>query len=790
MCFQQEGRAMNNNPAQLYNGSARVPLDGEWTLRHFLEGSKVITKPDDLLAADLTPLPATVPGNVEIDLMAAGEIKDPFFGDNCLQLRPLEFHQWWYERHFPSPSFKNPELVFEGLDCIADIWLNGKKIASTDNAMIPHRVSLRGLLRRPGEDNVLFVCIKSPLNAVRDIAPEPWMNGHSFGIEMLRLRKPSHCFGWDIMPRIVSAGIWRSVYIENRPDTGIDDVYITTRSCSEERARLHVWLHFHTDALVIQDFQVRLRGQCGDSSFELIRTMPFTWDQFQFEVQRPLLWWPRGYGEPNLYDVTVEILHQSQVVAARSLKLGIRTIELERTELNTPEHPGKFRFLVNGVPVFAKGSNWVPADALHSRDAERIPAMLALFADMGCNMVRCWGGNVYEPKLFYDICDREGIMVWQDFSMACGAYPQDEGFLAQMRREAEIVVRDRRQHACIALWAGDNECDSGYVGWFGNYRDPARNRITREVLPQVIDRLDPVRPYLPSSPYISPAIVALKGKDYLGPEQHLWGARDYFKSSFFANNTACFASEIGYHGCPAVSSIKKFISQDRLWPWADNPEWAVHATDPVPGLSGLHTRIELMAKQIREFFADKPDNLRDFALASQIVQAEAKKFFVERFRVQKWRTSGILWWNMIDGWPQFSDAIVDYYFTKKLAYFYLQRVHQDLCIIMAEPEAWNCAIVACNDSRVERRGHCRVMRDESRTMVLDLDFTVPANSNAVIGKIPVRRGDQQLYLLEWESDGVRGVNHYILGLPPFTLNQYKRWLPHIQGINPFDWSSN
>ena len=781
---------MNHGSAQLFNGSARVPLDGPWTLRHFLEGTLSITKPDDLVAADLRAIPATVPGNVELDLMAAGELEDPFYADNCLKLRPYEFHQWWYEHHFPSPSFKNPELVFEGLDCFAEVWVNGKKVASTSNALIPHRLPLRGLLRHPGEDNVLFVCLKSPLNAVREAPLEPWMSAHAFGIEMLRIRKPAHCFGWDIMPRIVSAGIWRPVAIENRPEVEIDDVYITTRSCSEERARLQAWVHFRTAEPVLQDFQIRLRGRCGESSFSVERLMPFVWNQFQFDVSRPRLWWPRGYGEPDLYDVTVEILHRGQVVAARGVKLGIRTIELDRTDLNTPENPGRFRFLVNGTPVFVKGSNWVPADALHSRDAERIPRMLELFSDMGCNMLRCWGGNVYEPKVFYDICDREGIMVWQDFAMACGAYPQDEDFLAQLRQEAECVVRERRQHACLALWAGDNECDSGYVGWLGNYRDPGRNRITREVLPQVLDRLDPTRPYLPSSPYISPPIVALKGNDRLGPEQHLWGARDYCKSPFYANNTACFASEIGYHGCPAVSSVKKFISPARLWPWLDNPEWGVHATDPVPGVSHLNTRIDLMARQITEVFSDPPGSLRDFALASQIVQAEAMKYFVERFRTRKWRTSGILWWNMIDGWPQFSDAVVDYYFTRKLAYFYLQRVHQELCVIMSDPESWNCPITACSDSRRERRGHCRVMRDETRTMVLDLDFTVPANSNAVIGQIPAARGARQLYLLEWESDGIRGVNHYIFGTPPLDLNLYRRWLSHIQGIDPFEWSSN
>ena len=768
----------------------RLDLGGTWTMRHFLEGEKNINTPDELLCAALDSIPAQVPGNVEIDLQAAGTIPDPFFGLNSTGLRPYEFHQYWYERHFTTPAFSDPELVFEGLDCIADVWLNGKKIASTDNALIPHRFSLRGKLRHVGEDNVLMVCLKSPLNAVRGEDMEPWERAHGFGVELLRLRKPAHCFGWDIMPRIVSAGIWRPVYIEDRPKNEIEDIYIFTERCDAGSAALRAVVKTRNDALVIDGFKLRLRGRCGDASFEHCRPLQFVWDQFAFTVSKPKLWWPRGYGEANLYEVVVELLHHDEVVASKTVTLGIRTVMLDHTELNTPEHPGRFNFIVNGVPVFIKGSNWVPADTLHSHDAARIPAILELFRDMGCNMARCWGGNVYEAKEFYDICDRYGIMIWQDFSMACAAYPQDEGFLARFRREAEIVVKERRQHACIALWAGDNENDSGYVGWWGLYRDPGQNRLTREVLPQVLQRLDPHRPYLPSSPFITPSIVALKGNERIGPEQHLWGPRDYYKSNFYANNNACFASETGYHGCPAITSLKKFISPDKLWPWYDNPEWAIHATDPIPGVSHIDGRIKMMADQTLEVFGKIPDNLDDFAFASQFVQAEAKKFFVENFRLRKGRTGGILWWNMMDGWPQISDAIVDYYFTKKLAYYFLKRVHKELCVMMSEPDSWHCQVVIGNDSQRERKGHFTVKRGEDKSVVLEGDFTSPANHNITVGRIRAPRSAQELYLLEWEADGERGANHYILGTPPFALEQWQRWLPIIRDLEPFEWTCN
>ncbi|MDX9979207.1 MAG: glycoside hydrolase family 2 [Lentisphaeria bacterium] len=761
----------------------RLSLDGQWELVHFLEGSRFAGSPKELKALGLPAIAATVPGNVELDMVRAGELPEPFFGMNTTLLRPLEFHEWWYRREFASPDYGAAELVFEGLDCFATVWLNGQLLGTSANAMIAHRFDASLALAAPGKTNELVVRLASPVNAVRDCPIGPADRAQSCNGDSLWARKPPHAYGWDIMPRALSAGIWRPVRLEERRATDWTNLFLRTFRAGEQRAELELDFAFRTGEPMLDGFSLQIEGACGDSTFRHTQRLFFSAGHIRFGVNKPRLWWPRGYGEAALYDVTVTLLHNGEAVAARTLKTGIRTVELDRTDVNTREKPGHFFFKVNGERIFCKGSNWVPADAFHSRDAERIPDLLALFADMECNMLRCWGGNVYEPHLFYDICDREGILVWQDFAMACASYPQTPDFQEMLREEAEWVVCELRNHPSIALWAGDNECDCGYLGWWGKRVDPATNVLTRQVLPEVANRLDPSRPYLPSSPYIASEVFALGGNLELAPEQHLWGPRDYYKSDFYAKNTACFASEMGYHGCPNASSLAKFISPAKLWPARNNDEWLLHSTDPMPGVSNITYRIELMHKQVLEVFGEIPDTLEEFAFASQIIQGEAKKFFLEIFRQHKWRKSGVLWWNMVDGWPQISDAIVDYYFGKKLAYHYLKRVHGQLAVIVREPGAWNASVVVSNDSRQARQGTYRIWDADTDETVLAGEFRVPANENAELGTIRTPCSAQRLFLIEWESDGRKGCSHYLLGTPPFSLADYRRRLPKIAALD-------
>jgi beta-mannosidase len=408
---------------------------------------------------------------------------------------------------------------------------------------------------------------------------------------------------------------------------------------------------------------------------------------------------------------------------------------------------------------------------------------MELLKDIGCNALRCWGGNIYEGPLFYQYCDELGIMVWQDFAMACGVYPTDGEFKTAIYGETVKVIRLLRQHPSIILWSGDNEGDQ-FVAGDGYGRDPNLNRITREVLPDAVYNEDPARPFLPSSPYIDGEAAKLP-QEYLS-ENHLWGPRDYFKSNFYKGSLSRFASEIGCHGSVSVKSMKRFISPEKLWPWQNNDEWIVHAASPETDKNGSYVyRIELMAKQIRELFGTIPETLEDFVLASQISQGEAKKFFVELFRTQG-RRSGIIWWNLIDCWPQWSDAVADYYFNKKLAYFYLRQSQRPLILTFAEPENWKlvlCASNLCGKGVLEFS--YQVKDFSSGETLLSGKGSCPDQGIFELEALPYSQGEKKIYLIEWTSrdsgEDYSGRNHYLAGNPPFDLAFYRDFLKKEYG---------
>ena len=780
-----------------------ISLDGNWRLAHLKEGQ--VAHPDDLATAGVELIAAHVPGNVELDLVRAGALAEPFYADNVRRLRPLEFEEWWYTREFEVPREEAGqawELVFAGLDTLATVWVNGVEVGRAANMLIEHRFDVTDTLR-PGEVNRIAVRLGSELNYARRFHYDAVVRGAEYREEGLFIRKAPHVWGWDIMPRVVSAGIWRSVWLEVRPPTAIEQIYYWTGNVGLDGATLGVRFQFRTDAPTLDGFTMRFRGVCGQHTFEFEWPVEFVAGGCRIPVPGARLWWPKGYGEPNLYTVTAQLCRDGHVLAERVDRIGIRKLVVDRTEragaawsprgaaggvtrVDVPPDPeSHFVFIVNDQPIMVKGANWVPLDAFHSRDAGRVEQAVALFDDLGCNMIRCWGGNVYQDRRFFDLCDEGGILVWQDFSYACCRYPQTEDFLAQVREEAQAIVAKLRNHPSLALWCGDNEIDAMYLG---EGLSPEHNRLTREVLPQVVHRCDPHREYVPSSPYVPPSV----SKAFLAgdarawryaPEQHLWGPRGYYKGAFYTQHSAHFIGEIGYHGCPNVSSIRRFISAEKLWPWQDNDEWQVHSVYHWQHGAIDRDRIQLMANQVRELFGAIPDDLEAFALASQITQAEAKKFFIESTRLRKWHTSGILWWNVIDGWPQFSDAIVDYYFGKKLAYHYIWRVQRPVSVIVGEqgPDKY-LPVVVSNDTRCPAEVSYQVWDADSAEEVVGGAFTVPANQNWQVGRIRTYASDQRLYLISWEVDGRTYGNHYLAGMPPFSLERYRAWLQAIAAL--------
>lgn len=727
-------------------------------------------------------IPAQVPGNVLGDLQRAGMIPDPYFGNNSDALRPYEFIDWEYRTTFSMPEFSECEtlqLVFEGIDTVAEVILNGRTVGNFANMFIEHRITVERdwLLLK---ENELVVRIQSPVNYARQFKPVPYNRvNNPYCFESLFVRRPMHTYGWDIAPRLVGAGLWRPVKLEILKPTRWTDLYLATVDISAKSALLQFCWNFTTDAADLMGYEAHLVFQCGDHHIEKHFPLYFTSGAQEIRVSNPRLWFPHGSGEANLYTVTLELIRYGKIVDTRILKTGIRTIELQRTETLDESGKGEFVFLVNGRKTFIMGSNWVPSDALHGEHPERVKKNLDLFLELGCNMVRCWGGNVYEDQSFFDYCDEHGLMVWQDFMFACETSPQNAEFLDAVRQEAESVIRALRNHPSLALWCGDNECDELFFFLKSHAKLlPSTNRISRELLPHAVAMLDPVRDYLPSSPYLSDELK-LKNARYRSTEQHLWGPRDTWKGRFYKENCAVFASETGYHGMTDAESIRRFIPESEL----NNRHgmaWNCHASQQCGNLNGPYSyRNKLMEDQAKGFWGYLADDLTEFMKCSQIVQAEAVKFLIELFRTAKWNKTGLIWWNVIDCWPQFSDAVTDYYYVRKLAFYYIKQIQQPVTLIVSDPEAWNCSLTAVNDTAENVTEKYKVTDLMTGELFAEGEFEVQADSAVQVCQFPVCQGEQRMLLIEWENGGKTSYNHYLLGNAPFNFAQYGQWLKKL-----------
>lgn len=713
---------------------------------------------------------ATVPGNIELDLMREGIIPDIYFGTGSYETQKYEnLHLYYYTSFdYEKRMGFDCELVFGGVDTAAEIYLDGELLGFVENMLHPHSFSLNE--KTEGTHEILVHIIPATIYARRFEVPAMCF-GLKYNQDAIQLRKPGYMFGWDIMPRIVSGGLWRPVELHYLPRARICDPYTYTDNLSDDnrRARLKTTFTVKTDEDFMTDFSVILEGRCKESSFRSEHKLFNASNRINTVVTDPELWWPKNYGEQNLYDVTITLLFKGEVCDRVSYRLGIRYLWLKRT--STAGDDGDFCFIVNGKRIFVMGTNWVPCDALPSRHDEYTIRNIEMANDLGCNMIRCWGGNAYPSKLLYDYCDEHGIMIWQDFSFACGHYPDDDRIAELTKQEVRAVVKEKRQHPSLALWAGDNECDVFVVPYWESSADDNRppafinpnfNRLTRDTIMRELRNHDATRPYLPSSPYLD-EMAYRYGKP---AEDHIWGPRDFFKGDYYLHPACHFASEIGYHGCPSPDSIRKFIPENSMpknsiEEICDNPDWLIHAAGMVPTKEDnpYAYRLPLMISHVKRIFGSADGSLDDFARMSQISQAEAKKYFIESFRTEKWRKTGILWWNVADGWPQVSDAIVDWYGTKKLAYSYIKRSQQPLCLICSEPCDGVISLIAANDSRSDLCVSFKVTDLSDNTELASGEFTVCSDGKMTVATLPERKGG--FYLIEWQSGSLSGKNHYV-----------------------------
>lgn len=785
-------------------------VDNEWKLFFGLQDKNAPNTPEELQKSDLTNLLATVPGNVEIDLERDGIIKNPMLGDNVYDLRQYETYHWWYFTEFDKPDTtedERVELCFDGIDCVADIWLNNHLIASVENMFVEHHFDITESLQ---DKNKLHVHIKSTELKTRDYVRNHWGIRQDQLSQSVSIRKAPHMFGWDIMPRLLSAGIWKDVKLEIIQPSYFSSVYWVTKELDTKNntASMYVDWQFHTNRLNIDDLKLTFELQRnGQVVFEKTISVITTVGRENLSNLNDIeFWWPKGFGSAALYQARVTLTDiANNVLSINTQEIGIRTAELIYTPINTKENPGDFHFRINGEKIFVKGTNWVPLDALHSRDIQHLETAFNMLLDLNCNMVRLWGGNVYESDDFYRLCDENGIMVWQDFSMGCTLYPQDIDFQHKIKIEAEKVIRRLRHHPSLVLWAGNNENDVSLTWWRAqDHINPNTDVISREVLSRAVREWGPETPYLPSSPFISQEAFMINQRvvEEYSPERHLWGPRGYYKAPFYTEQNAKFVSEIGYHGCPNISSLKKMMSPEYVYPWDVkeihraklnnsrlekqkllelfkwNKEWQCKATNSHPNSNWQKHRNSLMLSQIYEVFGEIPLDLEDFILASQAVQAEAMKFFIEFWRMDKGNRNGILWWNLRDGWPIISDAIVDYYGGKKLAYGYIKNVQRDVCVMIGDAISNGHAVTVVNDTRQSQKVEVLIKDAETGELLLEQDCYANENGKEILGYLPGIKNDA-LWLIEYTVNGEKFKNHYIAYQPPLSFKQCEKWLTEL-----------
>ncbi|MBO4491326.1 MAG: hypothetical protein J5944_08215 [Lentisphaeria bacterium] len=729
-------------------------------------------------------IPARVPGNVLADIVRAGKAEDPFNGENALAFRPFEYLDFEYTSTFATPDFadgERVELVFGGVDTIAEYILDGERIAQSRNMFVEQRLDITAYTA-PGRTHTLKVLLQSPVNYARRFRVPAHARAQDYNYEALYLRKARHSFGWDILPRLPGAGLWRPVRIEINSPTDWEELYLRTIQILPEGALFYLNWSLRTDEAELDDFSAELVLTCGEQRFTHRFTPRFVCGKTYFFLPDPKLWWPAGSGDAPLYEAELTLFLRGRCAAVRKFHTAVRTITLDYREKAQGAAEDRFDFIVNGRKIYIRGINHVPVNALHGENADRRFEALEAARELHCNMVRIWGGGVYEDDDFYDWCDRHGMMVWQDFMFACECPPHDDWFLHEVAEEAASILKKLRNHPSLALLCGDNECDVIHRS-SSPYLPPSHNAVTRRILPEAVGEYAPETAYIPSSPFLSDEVWRASGR-FLPPELHPWGDRYDWKSDYYHDSFRCaFISEVGYPGMNPLSSLKRYLPESALSVSAvrDNVSaWHVHATAPFnaehPSFS---FRVPLLLKLAERSFGGTPETFGELIEKSQIVHAEAMKTFVEMFRIHRGSKGGLMLWNLLDGWPQCSEALIDFYMERKKAFDYVKRAQQELCLILPEPVSWRAVPVMVNDRGDAAAGSWRVLDLASGEVLAEGGYSVPSGGSCELKWFDHRPKSMQILLLEWDDGRETYYNHALLGTAPYDFDAYRRCMENF-----------
>lgn len=646
-----------------------IDLNGEWEFKVCSESFI----PDELKRKLFNWQVAFVPGVVHLDLLRSGLIPDPFFETNENLVQWVDKVDWVYRKRFivdfDFSDFHSVKLTFEGLDTVGTVKLNGLEIGSFENMFISYSFDVKGNLNQ-GENEVEVV-FKAPTFVAKELENKYGKLLVELASHRVYLRKAQYSFGWDWGPILTTSGIWKPVYIEFLKFARIKNVWFKTVSISSSKA--DIFTEIEIEKFTDDDIDLVLTVLSeGEKIYErkFVQKGGDKVRGHKFEIYEPRLWFPSGYGEQALYNAVVEIFKGGELIDRVEKKFGIRTVRLIQEK---DEDGESFIFEVNGEKIFCKGANWIPADSFLPRvRKDDYDKLLEMAKEANLNMLRVWGGGIYEDDYFYEKCDELGIMIWQDFMFACASYPEFQEFIENVKNEAIQVVKRLRNHPSIVIWCGNNENEWIWVDKTGKSPDEMPGAsIFNEILPSVCDSYDGTRPYWRSSPW---------GKNYPNSEtdgnHHQWkvwsGWLDYKNYEFVK---ARFITEFGFQSPPHVKTLNEVIKPENR---DFNSPSIHHRNKQVEGIERLFRFLIAHHKVVSDF--------EELIYRMQLNQAEAIKFAVENWRVRKFKTSGTIFWQWNDPWPVISWSAIDYKRRPKALYFFAKKFFSPVLLVIKKVE--------------------------------------------------------------------------------------------------------
>jgi len=710
-------------------------LDGEWKLKGFAQNEGEAQVAGQAVFSDW--IPAQVPGDVHVDLMAAGQLDEMYFSDNIAKNKWTLEKEWWYSREInvtEADLEAVTELVFKGIDTVAKVYLNGEKLGHTDNMFLEYRFDVSGKLKIDAP-NLLQVCIEPIVVVMKEHDAEPYFA--CFNDHRIFMRKAQCHFGWDWAPDCPGTGIWDSVSLESYEKVCFDGINLNT-SCNGA-VSFFVSLSGEIQKLddVGMDLQLTVKDPAGNPIADECWAVSGIKNFRNVFVENPQLWWPNGMGEQPLYTYELNLVKDEVVIDTRAGRFGIREVELEEPALG-PDKMG-FGFRVNGELCFSKGANWVPLDSFTGAVPDsKYEHMLGLAKSANFNMMRVWGGGIYEKDIFYDLCDELGLMVWQDFMFACGDVPDNhDWFVENVRKEVEYQVKRLRTHTSLVYWVGGNEKSGDFFRKLVNYGDS----LFDEIIPGICETLDPFRPFRRGSPF---AYVD-SGNHPKSGDAHLSALASTFskESKGFFDYRNCvnsidtsFNSEFAIQGPGRLQSFEKFMPEEHYWPIDDL--WNYRITYNPYDDHDTRTFAEKQLALTQAFFGDPKDHA-EFIKYGMMVHAEAMWDEMFGYRTKRPINSGSMFWMFSDPWPTGSWSVVDWYGLPKAAYYASKRASRPLQIgwkNRADESGWE--LVACNDTLAAYEGMLffgeETLAGESKWSK-ELSVSVPANASTVLAGI-------------------------------------------------------